>query len=146
MLQMMKRLNKITLRNPGIILSTSWISFRFSARGSFTSIAISFQSVSPYTFKLNLILEYTANIYLVDHGENTQHFDLDHSAPLMDGLTNLTNINRIIVTLAVGGWVGVVWILIRGNYILGALSQDCLPPMFEGLPRSSKYTHGEGSS
>merc|ERR1719427_1235115 len=48
---------------------------------------------------------------LVNHSEDTQHFHLDHSAPLVDSLTNLTNINRIIVTLAVGGRVGVVWIL-----------------------------------
>merc|ERR1719153_1935278 len=48
---------------------------------------------------------------LVNHSEDTQHFHLDHSAPLVDGLTNLTNINGIIVTLAVGGGVGMVWIL-----------------------------------
>ena len=30
----------LTLRKPGMILSTSWMSFRFSARGSLTSIAI----------------------------------------------------------------------------------------------------------
>merc|ERR1719477_252902 len=55
--------------------------------------------------------QFPVSLALVDHCENTQHFDLDHSAPLVNGLTNLTNINRIIVTLAVGGWVGVVWIL-----------------------------------
>merc|ERR1719184_5246 len=48
---------------------------------------------------------------LVNHSEDTQHFHLDHGAPLVDSLTNLTNINRIIVTLAVGGGVGMVWIL-----------------------------------
>jgi hypothetical protein len=51
---------------------------------------------------------------LINHGENTQNLDLNNSAPWMDGLANLANINRIIVTLAVGGWVGVVGIL-AGN-------------------------------
>merc|ERR1719192_1858102 len=43
----------VALRKPGMILSTSWMSFRFSARGSLTSIAITFQSVSPSSIIAN---------------------------------------------------------------------------------------------
>ena len=43
----------LTLRNPGMILSTSLISLRFSARGSLTSMAITFQSVSPSSIMAN---------------------------------------------------------------------------------------------
>ena len=55
--------------------------------------------------------------YLINHGENAQNLDLNNSTSWMDSLANFTNINRIIVTLAVGGWVGVVWILVRNSTV-----------------------------
>ena len=48
---------------------------------------------------------------LVDHSEDSQDLNLDDGASSMDPLTNLAHIDRVVVPLAVGGVVGVVWIL-----------------------------------
>ena len=86
---------------------------------------------------------------LVNHSEDSQDLDLDNGTPRMDPLTNLAHIDRIVVTLAVGGVVGMVGILETSQfYCLGSNMPHCRdpPPKFAGLLRSSRYIRGAGSS
>ena len=53
-----------------MILSTSLMSFRFSARGSLTSIAITFQSVSPFNENKNDLSNKFRLFYLINHGKD----------------------------------------------------------------------------
>ena len=55
------------------------------------------------------------NANLVNHGKNSKHFDLNHGPSFMYFVTNFTNINRIIITFAVSGFICMVRILKRSN-------------------------------
>ena len=72
-----------TLRKPGMILSTSWMSFRFSARGSLTSIAITLMVfvlrliyIDAHLLKLHLPVGLT----LIDHRKHSKDLDLEDGA------------------------------------------------------------------
>ena len=103
-----------------MILSTSWMSLRFSARGSLTSMAITFQSVSPSsiiaktprTFTLRTVPLKTKKVFFSPGSfHRPTYLGWIKNLPGVDGWTNFADVDRIVVSLAVGGWIGVVGVL-----------------------------------
>ena len=55
--------------------------------------------------------DFPVGLSLVNHGKDAKDLDLEDGASRMDGGANLTDVDGVVVTLAVGGGVGVVWVL-----------------------------------
>ena len=153
-----------------MILSTSWMSLRFSARGSLTSMAITFQSVSPSsimaktprTFTLRTVPLKTKKVFFSPGSfHRPTYLGWIKNLPGVDGWTNFADVDRIVVSLAVGGWIGVVGVLpglhghvhdkykyvqkYKSTYMTtsNAMKKSSSP---EEWPHSSRCTHGVGNS
>merc|ERR1719175_217373 len=50
---------------------------------------------------------FPVSLTLVDHRKHTKHLHFENGAPWMDGSTDLTDVNWVVVPLAVGRGVGV---------------------------------------